>query len=240
MHVWASHESPTTPNVHIRGSRRFKHHQNSTRRPPEREKKNENEGREKEKNAKFWAPHPSGQHPSGPHPSGPHSSLPHLFWVRPHPSGPHPSGPQPSGPLVHVFLVPFVTFYLVPMLFLLSRVSLFILSRMLFFLSRLCFFLSQMNLFILSRQPFAYFVPTTFFCLDPRATVPPRDGGDQGNPLLPFCPSKVSEFSGCRVKPRQPQSRRGFTRQPENSKRAPALQTPPKFHEKTPQREKKE
>ena len=36
--------------------------------------------------------------------------------------------------------------------------------------------------------------------------------------------------------------RRGFTRQPENSKRAhlsaPALQTPPKFHEKTPQREK--
>ena len=36
----------------------------------------------------------------------------------------------------------------------------------------------------------------------------------------------------------------GFTRQPENSKRAhlsvPALQTPPKFHEKTPQREKKE
>ena len=35
--------------------------------------------------------------------------------------------------------------------------------------------------------------------------------------------------------------RRGFTRQPENSKRAhlsvPALQTPPKFHEKTPERE---
>ena len=33
----------------------------------------------------------------------------------------------------------------------------------------------------------------------------------------------------------------GFTRQPENSKRAhlsaPALQTPPKFHEKTPERE---
>ena len=38
--------------------------------------------------------------------------------------------------------------------------------------------------------------------------------------------------------------RRGFTRQPENSKRAhfrePALQTPPKFHEKTPKRGKKE
>ena len=37
--------------------------------------------------------------------------------------------------------------------------------------------------------------------------------------------------------------RRGFTRQPENSKRAPALQTPPTFHEKTPterEREKSE
>ena len=38
--------------------------------------------------------------------------------------------------------------------------------------------------------------------------------------------------------------RRGFTRQPENSKRAhfraPALLKPPKFHEKTPKREKTE
>ena len=37
--------------------------------------------------------------------------------------------------------------------------------------------------------------------------------------------------------------RRGFTRQPENSKRAylsvPALQTPPKFHERTPRERKK-
>ena len=37
---------------------------------------------------------------------------------------------------------------------------------------------------------------------------------------------------------------RGFTRQPENSKRAhmsaPALQTPPKFHEKTPREGRKE
>ena len=37
--------------------------------------------------------------------------------------------------------------------------------------------------------------------------------------------------------------RRGFTRQPENSKRAhfrtPALQTPPKFHEKTPRERRK-
>ena len=45
-------------------------------------------------------------------------------------------------------------------------------------------------------------------------------------------------LSGCRLKPR-----RGFTRQPENSARAhlrvPALQTPPKFHEKNPKRGKK-
>ena len=51
-------------------------------------------------------------------------------------------------------------------------------------------------------------------------------------------------LSGCRVKPRQQKGRGGFARQPENSKRvhfrAPALQTPPKFHEKTPKRGKNE
>ena len=35
-----SHDSPRTPNVHT-GPQHFKHHQNSTRRPPEREEKNE-------------------------------------------------------------------------------------------------------------------------------------------------------------------------------------------------------
>ena len=43
--------------------------------------------------------------------------------------------------------------------------------------------------------------------------------------------------------PRRLWGRRGLTRQPENSKRAhlrvPALQTPPKFHEKTPRETKK-
>ena len=49
----------------------------------------------------------------------------------------------------------------------------------------------------------------------------------------------------CRVKPRRPhQTAAGArTRQPENSKRAhfraPALQTPPKFHERTPRERKK-
>ena len=51
-----------------------KHHQNSTRRPPERHKKSETVAGKGRKRAKFWAPHPSGPHPSGPHPSGPHPS----------------------------------------------------------------------------------------------------------------------------------------------------------------------
>ena len=54
------HDSLSTPNVHIRGSRRFKHHQNSTREPPEedriRVKMRAGEGK---KSAKFWAPHRS-------------------------------------------------------------------------------------------------------------------------------------------------------------------------------------
>ena len=60
---------PESPNV----LPRFKHHQNSTRRPPERDRKKSEHGGErgKKKNAKCWATHPSGPHPSGLHPSGP-------------------------------------------------------------------------------------------------------------------------------------------------------------------------
>ena len=54
-------------------------------------------------------------------------------------------------------------------------------------------------------------------------------------------------LSGCRVKPRRPPPDRAAgarTRQPENSKRAhlsaPALQTPPKFHEKDQKRGQKD
>ena len=67
----ASLNSQRTPNVHICGLRRFKHHQNSTRRPPGREKSENGSGRGG-KNAKFWALHPSVPHPSLSHPSGPH------------------------------------------------------------------------------------------------------------------------------------------------------------------------
>ena len=50
-----SHDSPRTPNVHISGSRCFKHHQNSTRRHPERDRKNEN-GSGRGKKARNFGP----------------------------------------------------------------------------------------------------------------------------------------------------------------------------------------
>ena len=81
---------------HFRAPALQKHHQNSTKGPPKREKKERKMWRERKKSAKCWASHPSGPHPSGPHPSGPHPSGPHPSG--PHPSGPHPSGPHPSGP----------------------------------------------------------------------------------------------------------------------------------------------
>ena len=47
---------------------RFKHHRNSTRRPPrERHKKNENGGGRGKKKREIWAPHPSGPTPFGTH-----------------------------------------------------------------------------------------------------------------------------------------------------------------------------
>ena len=89
-------------------------------------------------------------------------------------------------------------------------------------------------------QNFAFFFPSpaTIFFLSSLCW-----GSSRG--ILVFLKRRGRQmcmFSGCRVKPRRPPSRRGFTQQPENSKcahfRDPALQTPPKFHERTPKREK--
>ena len=75
----ASHDNPRTPNVHISGPRRFKHHQNSTKGPPRERRKKENcGGRGKESEMlgppPFGAPTlrgpPFGAPPFGPHPSG--------------------------------------------------------------------------------------------------------------------------------------------------------------------------
>ena len=69
-----SHDNPKTPNVHISGPGALqKHHQNSTRRPQESGRMNENSGRREKKNTKFWAPQQSGVPPFGTpsgHPSG--------------------------------------------------------------------------------------------------------------------------------------------------------------------------
>ena len=104
---------------------RFKHHQNSTRRHPEREEKNEfcgGRGKKKReilgrptlraptlrgptlRGPTLRAPTFSGFWPPptlrAPHPSGPHPSGPHFFWVRaPTLRAPSLRTPLPSGPL---------------------------------------------------------------------------------------------------------------------------------------------
>ena len=103
----ASHDSPRTPNVHISGPRRFKHHQNFTKRPPREGRKKEKCGRRgKKKSAKFWASHPSGHHFV--QVWSPPLRAPLFLGLVPTPSGPPPfgaplclglgSGPHPSGP----------------------------------------------------------------------------------------------------------------------------------------------
>ena len=49
----ASHDNPRTPNVHISGPRRFKHHQNSTKGPQKERKKKENCGGRGKKERNF-------------------------------------------------------------------------------------------------------------------------------------------------------------------------------------------
>ena len=64
VEVWWCLKSGTLKCARFR-PRRFKHHQNSTRRPPRKEERKLWREREK-KSAKYWARHPSGPHPSGP------------------------------------------------------------------------------------------------------------------------------------------------------------------------------
>ena len=95
VHVWALGLSCETPAASVgQKSRELqtrtfegpglpKHHQNSTRRHPERGRKERILRRDRgKKSAKFSAPPPFGPPPFGPHPSNPH------------PSNPHPSNPR--------------------------------------------------------------------------------------------------------------------------------------------------
>ena len=82
-----STRQPESPNVHISASRRFKHHQNSTR-PPRETQKRANWWRERgKKSAKFWAPSLRGPTLRGPTFSG----------FRAPPFGPLPFGAPPFG-----------------------------------------------------------------------------------------------------------------------------------------------
>ena len=81
--------------------RRFKHHQNSTRRPPERERANKGAGEGKKR--EISGSPPSGPHLSGSHPSSPNPWGPNFFCLCPTPLGSPPFAPPllrapPSGP----------------------------------------------------------------------------------------------------------------------------------------------
>ena len=86
----------------FQGTCASKHHQNSTRRPPERHRNSETVAGKGRKSAKFWAPHPSGPHlrghPLGAPPFGPTFS---RFGQPTHRGstlrGPTLSGPHPFG-----------------------------------------------------------------------------------------------------------------------------------------------
>ena len=85
-----AHDSPRTPNVHISGPRRFKHHKNSTKRPQEREKEARKLWRRREKKArKFGPPTLRGSTLLGPTLLGPTFSRfgASTLWA-PHPWGP--------------------------------------------------------------------------------------------------------------------------------------------------------
>ena len=89
-----AHDSPRTQTCTFQGTCASKHHQNSTRRPPERHRNSETVAGKGRKRAKFWAPHPSGPTLRGPHPFG----APLFLGLGPPPIGaPLLSGAQKGG-----------------------------------------------------------------------------------------------------------------------------------------------
>ena len=198
----ASHDNPRTPNVNISGPPRFKHHQNSTRRPPREGRMKENCGVRRKKSAKFWASHPAGPRLWPIHSWPIHCCvlcccvllcvvccccvLLLCVGVGFEPAGSPLAPDPPADPL--------------------RRTA------------------QNFPLFCLSLGVFSWNFGAVFEGRDPQ-----------------MCTFGLSD---CHVKPRRLRGRRGFTQQPENSKRAhliaPALQTPPKFTEKTSRDRQKE
>ena len=86
----ASHDSPRNPNVHILGPRRFKHHQNSTRRPPREGQKENCGGRGKQKREILGLP-PFGPHLRSLHPPGPTFAWASLLRIHSPFRGPDPA-----------------------------------------------------------------------------------------------------------------------------------------------------
>ena len=99
------------------------------------------------------------------------------------------------------------------------------------------------KLFALPETPYVLGTcPRHGFCKK-RALPHPRWGQLHGTPVIYQRGVCAFGLSGCRLKPPAASGPPGFTRQPENSKRAhlsaPALQTPPKIPREDPQRGKK-
>ena len=103
----ASHDSPRTPNVHISGPHRFKHHQNSTKGPQESERRKKIVAEEGKKKREILGPTPFGAPPfrappfwAPPFWAPPFWAPPFWappFWAPPFwapPFGLHPSGPH--------------------------------------------------------------------------------------------------------------------------------------------------
>ena len=90
----APNDNPRTPNVHISGPRRFKHHQKSTKGPPREGEKKENCGGRSGKKREILGSPPFGETPFG---------VALYLGLGLHPSGPTLRGPTIQGP--HPFVV---------------------------------------------------------------------------------------------------------------------------------------
>ena len=178
--------------MHIHGSRRFKHHQNSTRRPPETKKKSENWSGRGQKKREILALRLRAPTLRAPTLRGPTLRAPTLGALTFSRSGPHPSGPptlrapvplgsalrppppferRPSGPPLFLGLGPNVPhFYHVAHLFFFCAFFNCFLFLVIFLKISLFFFL----FFFFSKKK-TFFLHFSFFQVG-------EEGGREANP----------------------------------------------------------